>query len=113
MSLSLLNDFVKNGKEWVGGGRKLEKLTEEEEKKITDLLVWRVERGFGYKHHDVALLIQELLKSVCASNRDRVSGLEGVDHFPDESFVYNFARRNKLVLRTTTELSNAMNQLTY
>ena len=53
-----INDFVKNGKEWVGGGRKLEKLTEEEEeeKKITDLLVWRV--GFGYKHHDVALLIQ-------------------------------------------------------
>ena len=27
--------------------------------------------------------------------------------------MYNFARRNKLVLRTTTELSNAMNQLTY
>ena len=53
-----INDFVKNGKEWVGGGRKLEKLTVEEEKKITDLLVWRVERGFGYKHHDVALLIQ-------------------------------------------------------
>ena len=53
-----INDFVKNGKEWFGGGRKLEKLTEEEEKKITDLLVWSVERGFGYKHHDVALLIQ-------------------------------------------------------
>ena len=53
-----INDFVKNGKEWVGGGKKLEKLTEEEEKKITDLLVWRVERGFGYKHHDVSLLIQ-------------------------------------------------------
>ena len=27
--------------------------------------------------------------------------------------MYNFARRNKLVLRTTTELANAMNQLTY
>ena len=105
--------YVKKGTEWIGKGRKLQKFTGEEEKKITDLLVWRVERGFGYKHHDVALLIQELLKSVCASNRDRVSGWEGADHFPDESFVYNFARRNKLVLRTTTELSNAMNQLTY
>ena len=53
-----INDFVKNGKEWVSGGRKLQRLTEEEEKKITDLLFGRVERGFGYKHHDVALLIQ-------------------------------------------------------
>ena len=53
-----INDFVKNSKEWVGGGRKLQRLTEEEEKKITDLLVWRVERGIGYKHHDAALLIQ-------------------------------------------------------
>ena len=42
-----INDFVKNGKEWVSGGRKLQRLSEEEEKKITDLLVWRVERGFG------------------------------------------------------------------
>ena len=43
--------YVKKGTEWIGKGRKLQKFTEEEEKNITDLLVWRVERGFGYKHH--------------------------------------------------------------
>ena len=54
----MINKYVKKGTEWVGKGRKLQIFTEEEEKKITDLLVWRVERGIGYKHHDAALLIQ-------------------------------------------------------
>ena len=54
-----------------------------------------------------------MLKGVCAANPDRVSGWEEADHFPGDRFVYNFATRNKLVLRTTTELSNARQHLTY
>ena len=56
---------------------------------------------------------QEVLQAVCAANPDRVSGWEEADHFPTERFVYNFAERNGLTLRTTTELSNARQHLTY
>ena len=54
----LIHRYFKNGTSFVGRGSKLKILTEEEEKKIADHCLWRQERGFGYKHHDVALLIQ-------------------------------------------------------
>ena len=53
-----IHRFFKNGTSFVGSGRKLKILTKDEEKKIADHCVWRLERGFGYKHYDVALLIQ-------------------------------------------------------
>ena len=58
LSYQQINRFVKNGTSFVGSGRKLQVLTKDEEKKIADHCAWRLERGFGYRHYDVALLIQ-------------------------------------------------------
>ena len=54
----VIQRYVKNGTSFVGSGRKLRVLTNDEEKKIADHCAWRLERGFGYRHYDVALLIQ-------------------------------------------------------
>ena len=59
------------------------------------------------------IFFQEVLQGVCDANPDRVTGWEDNDHLPDRRFVYNFADRNNLSLRTTTELSNARQHLTY
>ena len=58
LSYPMLREYVKNDTEWKGSGKQLQVLTAQEEKKIADHCIWRQERGFGYKHHDVALLIQ-------------------------------------------------------
>ena len=54
--------------------------------------------------------MQELLKSVVASDRSRAADMPakwGDTLYPDYDFVYSFAKRRGLVLRRTMELSSS------
>ena len=107
---SLINYF-KFGESFKGRGKGLTVLNKEEEKKICDHIIHLVKLGYSLTFFELRKLIQEALIKLCQANPERTSPWKEVNHFPVDSFVYNFAARNNLVLRSTMELSKARSML--
>ena len=82
-------------------------MTQSEEQKLVAHLLKRTEMGFGLTVPLLRTLIQSLLLTGCASNPNRVTGYEGSNQLPPESFVAHFRQRHKLVLRSTMEVNMA------
>ena len=103
--------YVKFGESFKGRGKSLTVLNKDEEKKICEHIIQLLKLGYSLTFFELRNLIQEALIKLCQANPDRTSPWEEVNHFPEGNFVYSFAARNDLVLRSTMELSKARSML--
>ena len=104
LSYSCLHRYLVHGDEFGGQGRKSQVLTEEEEQKIVDHVIYRQKIGCGMTYYQLQLLIQEVLVAV-TSNPLRTSPYADKGHFPHIGFARRLADRNNLTLRATMEIS--------
>ena len=105
LSYTSLHRYLVDGDTPSGGGRKSNVLTEEEEQKIVDHVIYRQKIGCGMTYLQLQLVIQEVLVSVISSNPERSSPYADNGHFPNRYFVRNLAARYNLTLRATMEIS--------
>ena len=103
--------YFKFGESFKGRGKSLTVLNKDEEKKICEHIIQLLKLGYSLTFFELRNLIQEALIKLCQANSDRTSPWEEVNHFPEGNFVYSFAARNDLVLRSTMELSKARSML--
>ena len=104
--------YAKSGESFKGrGGKCLTVLYKDEEKKICEHIIHLLKLGYSLTFFELRNLIQEALIKLCQANPDRTSPWVEENHFPHDNFVYNFAARNDLVLRSTMELSKARSML--
>ena len=111
VSYNTLKKLFNSGETFKGHGKVLTVLSKEEETKICDLIIRKLKLGYSLTFYELRYLIQEALIRLCRANPERTSPWEGENHFPHGNFVYNFAARNNLVLRSTMELSRARSML--
>ena len=97
--------MVKNGGEFQGSGKFTDRLSPEEEKKVTDHVKWRASISYGVDWPMLRLLLQEVLVAVTRSNPERITGLEEKGQLPDISYVRRFAECHQLVPRATMGIS--------
>ena len=109
---SLWYGMVKNGGEFQGSGKFTDRLSPEEEKKVTDHVKWRASIGYGVDWQMLRLLLQEVLVAVTRSNPERITGLEEKGQLPDISYVRRFAERHQLVPRATMGISKGRQVVT-
>ena len=105
LSYTSLYRYLVNGDTFKGKGRKSNVLTDEEEKKIVDHIIYRQRIGCGMTYLQLQLLIQEVLVAVTSSNPERTSPYADKGHFPNRQFARNLAKRHNLTLRATMEIS--------
>ena len=84
-------------------GRRSKVFTLTEELKISNFVKLRSRIGYGLTYEQLQQLMQELLLILVREDSTRKTGYEDSGHFPPKCFVYRFAYRRKLVLRTTME----------
>ena len=98
-------DFV-----FKGQGRRSEAMTEEEEKKVRDHIVQRLQLGVGLDLYQVQDLIQELLMGVVDANPERYVPW-GDNHEspyrPPEAWVRRFLKRKNLKYRSSMHINGA------
>ena len=111
VSKTTLISLVKSGETFKGRGNVLTVLSKEEENKLCNLIIQKLKLGYSLTFFELRHLIQEALIRLCKANPARTSPWENENHFPNGNFVYNFAARNNLVLRSTMELSKARSML--
>ena len=87
-------------------------LTEEEERKIVDHILFRKTIGCEMSLYQVQLLIQEVLITVCSANPDRTSPYADSNHMPNKMFVSRFVSKHRLTLRAALEISKGRQILT-
>ena len=88
-----------------GSGKKFTRFTAEEERKISDVIVWSAKIGYGFDWAGLQDLVQEALLALTAADPSRKTGLESSGHRPDKAWVRRFASRHNLVVRMTMEIS--------
>ena len=106
-----LKKLFESGNRFKGSGKELTVLTKEEEKKLCEHIVHLLKLGYSLTFPELRCLIQEALIRLCQANPDRTSPWEEENHLPTGNFVYAFAARHNLVLRSTMELSKARSML--
>ena len=90
-------------------------MTEEEEKKVTDHIVKRLQLGAGLDLHQVQDLVQELLMAVVDANPERyVLWGDNPDspYRPPEPWVRRFLQRHKLKYRSSMHINGARARVT-
>ena len=98
-----------------GPGRKLEALTEEEERKIKDHVIERLKLGVGLDLYQVQDLIQELLMGVVDANPERyVPWGDNPDspYRPPDKWVRRFLKRHNLKYRSSMHINDARARVT-
>ena len=105
LSYTCLYRYLVNGDTFAGKGRKSCVLTEEEELKIVNHVIYRQKIGCGMTYLQLQLIIQEVLIAVTTSNPDRSSPYAESGHFPNRDFARALADRHNLTLRATMEIS--------
>ena len=98
-------DFV-----FKGQGRKSEAMTEEEEKKVKDHIVQRLQLGVGLDLYQVQDLIQELLMGVVDANPERYvpwGDNPESPYRPPEAWVRRFLKRQNLKYRSSMHINGA------
>ena len=105
LSYTCLYRYLVNGDSFAGKGRKSNTLTEEEELKIVNHVIYRQKIGCGMTYLQLQLIIQEVLIAVTTSNPDRTSPYAELGHFPNRDFARALADRHNLTLRATMEIS--------
>ena len=106
-----LTKLYNTGQNFQGKGKVLTVFSKEEEKKICNHICQKLKLGYSLTFFELRFLIQEALIRICQANPERTSPWAEENHFPHGKFVYNFAERNNLVLRSTMELSKARSML--
>ena len=81
--------------------------SEDEEKKIADYIRHQSKYGFGLSFFELQRTVQELAEGLGSANPARVFPESWSKFLPEKHFVYNFARRHLLTLRSTMELNQA------
>ena len=109
---SALYRYIVTADSYKGQGRKNVVLTEEEERKIVDHILFRKTIGCGMSLYQVQLLIQEVLIAVCSANPDRTSPYADSNHMPNKMFVSRFVSKHGLTLRAALEISKGRQILT-
>ena len=109
---SALYRYIVTADSYKGQGRKNVVLTEEEERKIVDYILFRKTIGCGMSLYQVQLLIQEVLIAVCSANPDRTSPYADSNHMPNKMFVSRFVSKHGLTLRAALEISKGRQILT-
>ena len=74
-----------------------------EEVKLCNFVKLRARIGYGLTYEQFQKLMQEVLLCLVREDPSRVTGYEDSGLLPPMCFVYRFAYRRKLVLRTTME----------
>ena len=100
------------GQDYKGAGRTLTVFTEDEEKKIATYIKHQCKYGFGLSYFELQRTIQELAEGLSAANPTRKFPETWSTFLPDKWFVYNFATRHHLTLRSTMELNKARSIVT-
>ena len=100
------------GQDYKGAGRKLTVFTEDEENKISSYVRHQCKYGFGLSFFELQRTIQELAEGLSVANRTRKFPEAWSKFLPDKWFVYNFATRHLLTLRSTMELNKARSIVT-
>ena len=90
-----------------GKGNRTAVLSQAEENKIWDHLVYMSEIGDGASWNSVRLLLQEALISLKPVSLSRMSGYKNSGQMPNMSFVKRFAERHNLMLRKSSVISKA------
>ena len=108
-----LRECLNSEREYVGGGRKSQAFTTEEEAKIVQHVSDRLSVGCGIDFKQLCSVMQELANTLQASNPDREFPSSWVSNYPETSFVRRFIKRNNLVMRRTMALSTARAMLTF
>ena len=111
VNYNTLKKLLNSGQQFNGQGRVLTVLSTEEEIKIREHIIRLLFRSYSLTFFELRYLIQESLIRLCEANPSRITTFEASNHLPDDKFVYNFATRNMLVLRSTMELSKARSML--
>ena len=111
VNYNTLKKILNSGQQFNGQGRVLTVLSKEEEAKIREHIIRLLFRSYSLTFFELRYLIQESLIRLCEANPSRITTFEASNHLPDDKFVYNFATRNMLVLRSTMELSKARSML--
>ena len=104
---STLGDLHRSGQEYKGPGRRVTVFTEDEEKKIVTYIRHQVKFGFGLSFFELMRVIEELAEGLKAANPKRKFPESWDKFLPEKYFVYNFAKRHLLTLRSTMELNKA------
>ena len=93
-----------------GQGRRNEIMTEEEEKKVKDHIIQRLQLGVGLDLYQVQDLVQELLMGVVDANPERYVPW-GENHEspyrPPEAWVRRFLKRKNLKYRSSMHINGA------
>ena len=100
------------GQDYKGAGRTLTIFTEDEEKKIASYIRHQCKYGFGLSFFELQRTIQELAEGLQKANPKRKFPEAWSEFLPDRWFVYNFATRHLLTLRSTMELNKARSIVT-
>ena len=95
------------GQDYRGSGKALTVFTKEEEEKIATYIRHQVKYGFGLSYFELQRTIQELAEGLSKSNPRRKFPETWSKLLPEKYFVYNFAMRHLLTLRSTMELNKA------
>ena len=104
-----LNNLFKENREYFGGGRQTVIFSAEEENKLTDYVTERMFLGCKLDFHQLCSTIQELIGMLRVVNPDRQFSTKWD---PEESYVWRFMKRHKLVFWRTMALSTARAMLT-
>ena len=104
---STLRDLLRSGQDYKGPGRTLTIFTEEEEKKIVKYIRHQCKYGFGLSFFELQRVIEELSEGLKAANPKRKFPASWDKFMPEKHFVYNFAKRHLLTIRSTMELNKA------
>lgn len=107
-----LYDRVKLTYLTVGRGRRSQVFSKDEETKVAEKINERASLGVGLSYEQLAALVQECLLGLVAANPSRKTGLEESEQYPSYRYCLRFAKRNGLVLRSTSELSRGREGVT-
>ena len=109
---STLRDLYRSGQDYQGPGRRVTIFTEEEEKKIVNYIRHQCKYGFGLSFFELRRVIEELAEGLKAANPKRKFPESWEELLPEKYFVYNFAKRHLLTIRSTMELNRARSIVT-
>ena len=107
-----LQHLYKTGQDYRGAGKTLTVFTEDEEMKIATYIRHQCKFGFGLSYFELQRTIQELAEGLSAANPHRKFPEAWAKFLPEKWFVYNFAKRHLLTLRSTMELNKARSIIT-
>ena len=100
----VLAGYLRSGNKFVGAGKQSIVFTKDEEERIVQFVIDRVNLGVGVDFHQLSLIIQELLIELKKGDKERYIPPSWEKCYPQDTFVRRFADRNNISLREAIKL---------